>query len=346
LLRAAIDAPGPVDPSGDDLNAWVSMAQRERVIPQLYDVAQLCSQDLSAQQLRRVEEMQLDVASLCVRLEQSLLQVVSLLEFEGIAYAMLKGVATAHLDHTDPVRRQYGDVDLLVAPADLLKAREVLETAGWRQAYRLPPGHERFTHAVTLTSGGVTELDLHQRIAHRSLGLLVPTGELLAQRCPAEIAGRRLWALGELDRLIHAALHAVASRGSYRRLSSWADVLVLSRKLESRAPEVLERADRWSVGPLVVHAVSSAWSEALLPVPASWRAEAQSALRERGRLVEYAYLGKGRRPAAEELAHLRHLPTWSDRFLYLYGHLRMDSGRGFGMTARLRYLWSRMRDRR
>jgi hypothetical protein len=289
--------------------------------------------------------MQLDVASLCVRLERSLLDVVSLLEFEGIAYAVLKGVATAHLDHVDPVRRQFGDVDLLVAPTDLARTCVLLDEVGWRQAYPLPPHHERFTHAVTLTSGGITELDLHQRIAHRSLGLLVPTNDLLAQRRPAEIAGQRLWALGDFDRLIHAGLHAVASRGSYRRLSSWADVLVLSEKLENHAAEVLERADRWTVRPLVVHAIRTAWSEALLPVPATWNAAAQKSPRKRDRLIEYAYLGEDRRPAAEELAHLWHLSNWGDRFLYLYGHLKMDSGRGSDLTARLRYLRSRLRDR-
>ena len=180
--------------------------------------------------------------------------VADLLDLVDVPYAVLEGAGIAHLDYADPGRRQFGDVDLLVHPTHLLLCSVPRSRAdGWSVGYAVPPHHERFTHALTYRKRGViAEIDLHQRIAHRALGLLVPTSELLATRVPFDLAGRQLWALSDVDRLIHACVHMVGSRGTYRRLSSVADVVVLSRRLESHAFEALDRARspgafvRWS----------------------------------------------------------------------------------------------------
>ena len=218
-----------------------------------------------------------------VQLEHDLLSVASLLAGADVAFAVLKGTATAHLDHADPGDRQFGDLDLLVDPRDLVRALAVLEAAGWEQAYRLPKHHHEFTHAVTLGSGSRTELDVHQRIAHRALGRLVPTEELLARRERFAIVGRPLWALSAPDRLVHAAIHAVSSRDDYRRLSSTLDVLVLARAQAGSAEEVLRHADRWRVRSLVLLALRQAHDAARVDLPEAWaQAAAQhSAPRDR-----------------------------------------------------------------
>jgi hypothetical protein len=165
----------------------------------------------------------------------------------GISCTVLKGVATAHLDYADPSMRQFGDVDLLVAPSEFARAGSILDLHGASRPYALPSGHERFTHAVTFRSPGQVEVDLHQHIAHRALGQLIPTDALLARRVPFGLAGRTLHALHRHDRLIHASVHTFASRDSYRRLSSLADVLLLAESMAGEAPEVLACADRWRV---------------------------------------------------------------------------------------------------
>lgn len=347
LLRAALGLLGPVEPDASTWRAWSSVARTERVVPLLFVAATAHPSTLSDAQRRRALEMQLDVASLCVRNEGTLLQVASALEGEGVPFAVLKGCATAHLDYDEPSLRQFGDVDLLVDSEDLARTRHALEERGWRQAYSLPPHHDRFTHAVTFTSRNtITELDVHQHIAHRALGLRVPTSELLAARVPFEVARRQLWALSGRDRLIHACVHATSSRGPYRRLSSVADVLVLSRDLAAGAREILDQAEDWRIRPLVEAAIEDAHVEAMLPLPEAWSAAMQAPILRRDRLVERAYLTRRRRAAVEELAHLRMMPSWRDRFLYLYGHLQMDSGPGSGgLRKRLRYLRSRLRQR-
>lgn len=345
LLRAAIGAPGPTEPSSATWARWISVASEERVLPLLYDLSLHAGSSLAAEDVERSRALQVDVAVVSVQLEQSLLQAADVLDAAGIPFVVVKGAATAHLDHQEPGQRQFGDIDLLVAPSSFPAAGRALETNGWYQAYPLPRHHERFTHARTFAGVGIAEIDLHQRIGHRALGLRIPTDELLAGRVAFEVAGRRLWALARPDRFIHAAVHAVASRGQYRRLSSLVDVLVLDRRLtDAEVPALLRRSERWYVRPLVEAAVRLAHEEARLPVPDRWETAMRAPTARRDTLVERAYLGERRRPVIEELAHLRAMDRWRDRGLYVYGHLRMETGPGAGgLGPRLRYLRSRLR---
>lgn len=346
LLRAAIGLDGPVPATADEWGTWSSLARTERVTPLFHEVVRRAG-DVPGGVRDAAEGAQLDVAAVSVRLERTLLQVSEVLTTAGVPYAVLKGVATAHLDYAEPGLRQFGDVDLLVAPERLGTARRSLESRGWRQAYPLPRHHEPFTHAITFGGVGVAEVDLHQRIGHRAVGLRVPSADLLEQRTTFHVADHELWALLDVDRLIHACIHAVASRGQYRRLSSVADVLVLTRGAAGRDPTaVLARAEGWRMRALVEAGVQMAHDEAQLGVPPAWVEAMHSPLGPRDRLVEWAYLGDRRRPVIEEVAHLRAMDRWSDRALYLYGHLHMDAGPGSGgLRNRLRYLRSRLHDR-
>jgi hypothetical protein len=349
LLRVVMGRPGPVVPDAATWGEWTLLAQRERVVPLLYELVDTRPTDLSDEQRDEVHFLQQAVLSHCVQLEHHLIVVAARLAEHDIRCAVLKGVATAHLDYPDPWWREFVDIDLLIDPTDRTRATALLERAGWVQGYALPKGHEDYTHAVTFVHEGM-ELDLHQRIGHRALGLRVPTRGLLDRAAPFEIAGSELRALDEIDRLIHSALHAVASRGLNRRLSSVADVLLATHRRPHLAREVLDRAACWRVRPLVERAVLDAYETAQLQVHADWAVAMRSPIGHRDRLIERAYLGVVRRPVAEELAYLRLLAGWRDRWRYARGYLATDPdyvaqhGRS-GVRAQIRYVASKLRSR-
>lgn len=334
LLRVAVDEPpSSVGPTMRDWDQWRWYAQLQRVVPELVELVAVRG-ELDRAQERQLRSMQGDAMTWAVRLEYHLLSVVDLLDKRGIDYAVLKGLATAHLDYPVPEWRQIGDIDLLVSPASFAAAIELIERDGWLQGYALPKGHRRFTHAVTFIKDNI-ELDLHQHIAHRAIGLMVPTDELLAKHRPYRVAGRQLWALSDVDRLIHAALHAHLSRGETKRLSSAADVLVMATRRRSEAAAVAERSSSWSIGNLVNTGVRAAFAAADLTVPDAW----QDAFRQQPppRWTERVHLAEPVRPWATELAYLARLPTWSDRSRYVGGHLAGVDGAG-GIGRRVAYL--------
>jgi hypothetical protein len=301
----------------------MSLAGVERVTPLLYQIVATVPTDLDDDQRKQIWWLQRKALERSVRLEHHLLAITAQLSPRGIRFGVLKGAATAHLDYPDPSWREFVDIDVLVEPADLQRATAALAPDGWAQGYALPRGHGEFTHAVTLVHERA-ELDLHQRIGHRALGILVPTRELLDRATPFEIAGVELRSLDEINRLIHAALHAVSSRGVSRRLSSLADVLLLADRRSHLASEALARAEGWRVRSLVERAVVDAYDAAQLDVEANWAAAMRSPVRQRDRLVDRAYLGAWRRPVAEELAYLRVIDGWGTRWRYVRGYLATD----------------------
>lgn len=348
LLRAALGEPALAVPTEADFSEWLDLARRDRVFPLLHQMVANGDHRLVDAQQQTVLAAQIDVMGAAVRFEHDLLEVHAMLTGAGIATVVLKGAATAHVDYASPSLRQFGDVDLLVAPEAFPDACAVLAAHAWKQAYVLPRHHERFTHAVTFRQGPRVEVDLHQRVAHRALGLLIPPADLLAGAVEYEIAGRSLRALSPSHRLIHAAVHTGSSRGPYRRLSSLADVLVLADANAVSAADVLELADRWRIRPLVLSTVQEAYATASLAVPDAWRSAASRPRRYRNLLVDRAYLGPHRRPLSEEAAYIWLLPRWRDRGLYLRGYFATDPDyaerkQRSGVVAQARYLWARVR---
>jgi hypothetical protein len=340
LLRVIADETSNVGPTAADWERWRWYAQLQRVVPLLVELVARQA-ELEEAQERQLRAAQGDAMTWAVRLEHQLLRAADILDEQAIPYAVLKGLATAHLDYPAPEWRQIGDIDLLVAPDRFATTIELFERAGWVQGYALPRGHRRFTHAVTFIKDNI-ELDLHQHIAHRAIGLMVPTEELLTARRSYTIAGRSLWALSDTDRLIHGALHAQLSSGTTKRLSSVADVLVMSHRSPGIATAVIDRALGWSVAHLVAASISAAFSGADLPLPDSWR-HSQGRIPE-PRWTERIHLEQPQRPWALEAAYLSRLPTWHDRCLYIGGHVvGQEGGRGRGaVRARLRYLASKL----
>lgn len=349
LLRTAIGRRALVVPESATWDRWLWLARIESAGPLLYRIVDAVPTDLDDEQRRQLRQLQGSVLARCVQLEHHLLEIVRLLAAAGIRSVVLKGGATAHLDYPDPSWRAVNDIDLLIDPVDRAVATDVVTRAGWAQGYALPRGHDEFTHAITFVRDRM-ELDLHQRVAHRALGLRIPTPDLLAGARPFEIAGRTVFALNDVDRLIHSAIHSLTSRGAVRRLSSAADVLLAVHRRPGLAFDVLARAERWRVRSLVEQAVRDAHQAAALALPAAWVEAMRRPIVRHDRALDRAYLGPERRAVHEELAHLRLLPGWRSRWRYVTGFLAIEPayatqhGRPT-RRAQLRYVLQKLRSR-
>ena len=349
LLRVVVGRPGPVVPDAATWREWKWLAQWERVAPLLYQLIDLVPTDLTDEQREEVRQLHGSVLLRCIQLEHHMLVALRLLDDHGIRGVALKGGATAHLDYPNPSWREVSDIDVLIDPADRIRALQLLRNEGWVQGYALPKGHDEFTHAVTLVKDRM-ELDLHQRIGRRALGLRVPTRELLEGAVSFDVAGAEVFALNDVDRLIHSALHCVSARGDDRRLSSVADVLLGAHRRADAARDVLERAERWRVRLLVEQAVLDAFAVAQLDAPEQWVEAMRRPIHRRDRLVEGAYLSDRRARVRMELAYLRLLRGWRTRWRYVVGYFKTDSDyvqqhRRSGVRAQSRYVLAKLRGR-
>ncbi len=94
--------------------------------------------------------------------------VCGLLEREGIRVVLLKGLALEHTVYGSRGLRQMSDADLLVAPSDALRARDILIRDGFRSMRLKSPLYRHIildlgNHLPELHRGGVS-VDLHYRL--------------------------------------------------------------------------------------------------------------------------------------------------------------------------------------
>jgi len=334
------------DQVGEDATALLSQARRDRVVPLLVRLIGT-GDGVDAADLEKLLLVERANMAHAVTLEHHLLGVVGLLADRGIRSAVLKGVAVAHLDYPDPCWRQFGDADLLVDPNHFEPALQLLRGAGWRNESEVSEHHDRFTHALPMRHERGVIIDVHQAIGRRALGRLIPADVLLDTAVPFEIAGIELRALADPFRLAHACVHWLASRGTYKRLSGAADIIVMSRRLASGAGGLLDELGRYQVDRFVQTGIAKAFAVAQEPVPSGWEPFLRPSARPD--LVARAHLSPDRRPVLEELAFLTKLDG-REWLPYLRGYLdvgddyRAKHGRS-GPLDQLRYLGRKLRNR-
>jgi len=160
-------------------------------------------------------------------LERHLLVVVELLATNGIELLVLKGNATARLDHADPGDREVGDVDVLVRPRQLDVAMHVLDTSGYRRAVTHPFARASFFHSETFVHPDGTEIDLHHRLAQPSRTPLT----CWAEPDTFHLGGRAVQAMPRTWRFTHAMVHQMKdSPPTVRAVNGLLDLVVMWTK--------------------------------------------------------------------------------------------------------------------
>jgi hypothetical protein len=163
--------------------------------------------------------------------EADLVLVAELLDTYEIEHRVLKGLATAHLDHDDPALRSTSDVDILVRQGQLGPASAALRPLVDLQASS-PDRRRRHTElhgkdrTLKLASGGW--LDLHQFLAAGYWGAALDHDRLFDEGETFDVGSIRCHALAPQHRFLHALLHAGAS--DRVTIQSIRDVAVLEQR--------------------------------------------------------------------------------------------------------------------
>lgn len=151
-------------------------------------------------------------------IEEAALHAIAILEAAGVQVRVLKGVATARLDFTDPARREFTDVDLLVEPGRFDDAVRALTLAGMPRdlPQRRPGFDQRFGKEATLYGRHQVEIDLHRMLALGVFGLALDPRWLWDGGDGFDLGDRRLRALSPEARLVHACYASMLADHSPR----------------------------------------------------------------------------------------------------------------------------------
>jgi hypothetical protein len=172
-------------------------------------------------------------------LDAAAVEVLERFEGAGVRSLLLKGPVLARLLYgSQGPHRDYFDIDLLVGPADLSKAREALAGLGYRWGYeeRGIDDVAGVVHAELWAQRGdhgPLWVDLHKRLAGCRASDDVVWAALWRRRTSIEFAGREIAVLGEGGLALHLALHA--AQGGPDEPKAIDD---LARGIEHWAPKV------------------------------------------------------------------------------------------------------------
>jgi hypothetical protein len=224
--------------SGVDWERLVRLAVHHKVLAQLYAVLGSELRDyVPAEAFQHLEEQAHDNARRNLLLTAKLLKLLALFGAEGIRAVPFKGPLLALSAYGDSSMRQFGDLDLLVRPEDVPRARRVLVSQGYAPQFPLTDAQEsrlikfRNEHAFYHEGQGVA-VDLHWMLSPRWLHADSNGEGIWSRLQSAAVGGRPVPTLDPNDLLLFLCVHG--SKHCWSQLGMVYDVATL---LRSAAPD-------------------------------------------------------------------------------------------------------------
>ncbi len=199
------------------------------------------------------------------QVERTTVEVTSLLASSGVSALVLKGAPLAARLYPESWLRPSVDVDLLVRPADIERAREVLVTTGWHLHLPQAKGPLEFGHDLSFVDARRFLLELHYRPSWHFQARF-DVDALFARSRTQPLESGEVRALSAEDELVHLCTHAGAH---FFEGVKWLFDLKLAAKSGGLDwPTVLERARQDRVACVTGLALSQARERVGAPIPA------------------------------------------------------------------------------
>jgi len=158
-----------------------------------------------------------------------LLELLDAFEANGISAIPYKGPTLAAFAYGNLALREFFDLDVLVRKNDVLRAKEVLISEGYRAQYRMTPAQEaaflRYADQYLYARDDGNAVDLHWEVAPKAFSFR-PSTELLWKRLEhLSLGGRIVLVLSPEDMLLSLCVHGATHR--WERLGWVCDVAEL-----------------------------------------------------------------------------------------------------------------------
>lgn len=228
------------DGSRLDWELLLALSQHERATavlwPQLRDSQRFRPPDDVAERLQRLAAIARFHA---LHVESRLQETVRVFAERNLPVILLKGAALASTVYSSWVERPMGDLDILIDPADVLRARDAARAAGWVEAEELypPQAYERHQHLAPLLdqAGTGLSLELHTELCLPGHSFGVSLEELRRDAVWLERFPGTVMAPTPIHSLLHLAVHFAWSH--LMRFGTWRTIRDLTA-LTTHAPSL------------------------------------------------------------------------------------------------------------
>jgi Uncharacterised nucleotidyltransferase len=237
-VRSSVDpsaANGIEDAVSQDID-WeyvIQAAAAHRITPLLYQsLHTFCPKAVPELILHQLRELFVTNARRNLFLSSELVKLVKLLESDGISAIAFKGPTLAVYAYGNLALREFLDLDILVRKKDLLRAKNLLISNGYRFAQEIPENEEgsyiESNHALTFRpQSGIYMVDLHWAIAQQHYSFSFNPEPLWRQVESLSFGGSSVLTFRPEQMIIILAMHG--SKQCWEQLSWICDVAQLIR---------------------------------------------------------------------------------------------------------------------
>ena len=206
----------------------IETAQRHAVLPLLYQgLVTTCPERVPTAALVQLQDRFQDNARRNFVLSGELLRCLDVLGAHGIPAVPYRGPVLAASLYGDLALRQFVDLDVLLHKKDVLRARDLLMSLGYRPEFKLNSAQEaaylraQSEHKVMRDEGAVI-VELHWQIAERYFSFPLDPASLSGRLEPISLAGREVWTFSPEDLLLILCVHG--TKHLWERLAWMCDV--------------------------------------------------------------------------------------------------------------------------
>jgi hypothetical protein len=223
-----------------DWERILRLVDHHRVVPQVYGELSALSRLVPVQHLNALRLRYEDNARKTLWFTAELVRIVGHLESMGIKAMPYKGPVLAETLYGEVTRRQFGDLDILILPTDVLKAKAALHDLGYKPAIALAARHETayvktgYEYSFSAAHGS-NLLELQWRILPRFYSIDFDVVDFFERSDEIVVGGRQMRTMRAEDLLLVLCVHA--AKHLWVQLSWLCDIaqLVKTRQLDWNA---------------------------------------------------------------------------------------------------------------
>ena len=243
-VRSVLQDESPLAPAAslDEWSSLLNFLQAHWIIPFLYRKVGSLPQECRPPEPIADEMRQAFLFSRVrsLHMERQLREIIEGFQEEGVRVLVLRGPALAFSLYPDPAMRPSCDLDLLVLPEQVVQARGILESLGYKcLAKRFEVARDFFREECFVhqkNPGNKFPVDLHW--VHWELHPFfkgseeVDIQDLFQRACKVETPTLAFETLHPVDYLIHSAIHLIMIHKNEMRLSWIYDTALLAQHLQ------------------------------------------------------------------------------------------------------------------
>ena len=228
-----------------DWDAWFQLTRMHKLVPHAQRAVGAAGAAVPPDVASELKAETLAIATRALARARQLAELARLLGRADVPSLAFKGPALSIAAYGDVGVRDSSDLDVVVRPRDVDRAREAMRLGGYEsrpgmsaaQELALQPSFGHFSYA---REGDPAAVELHWRFAASRYPWSMPPGEVLARARTIELAGAAIAIPGHVDDVLLQAMHG--ARHQWERLE-WLVAFGLTLRNEALDERLLiERA--------------------------------------------------------------------------------------------------------